>query len=140
MERFSCPVGVFVLLFDDEGKIIFQNRKKEQLYGLVGGHLDGGETLKSAAIREVKEEVGIDVYEEDLKLATVCHSKAGGKEYMQFYFIVQYFDGEITNLEPDKCSHIDSFYIDDTPEDTIPYIKEALDNIMNEVNFYESGF
>ena len=85
MERFKCPVGVFLLLKQGE-KIYLQLRKNcsfEGMYGAIGGHMNGGETIAHAVIREAKEEVGIDVEAKDLRLATICHSNAGNKEYLQ---------------------------------------------------------
>lgn len=37
------------------------NFRRKQMYGLVAGFLEGGETLEECACREVKEEVGIDI-------------------------------------------------------------------------------
>ncbi len=141
-ERFLCPVGVFLLIFDD-GKLVMQYRKNcsfDGMYGLVGGHIDGGEKITSAIVREAKEEIGIDISEKDITLATICHSNAGGKEYMQFYFRCDKYSGEIVNNELDKCDHIKSFAIEKLPENTVPYIKEAIEKIKHNITFYESGF
>lgn len=37
------------------------NFRRKQMYGLVAGFLEGGETLEECARREVKEEVGIEI-------------------------------------------------------------------------------
>ena len=63
MERFKCPIGVFLLLMKN-GKIYLQLRKNcsfSGMYGAIGGHVDGGETITNAVMREAKEEVGIDI-------------------------------------------------------------------------------
>lgn len=49
-------------IIEKGGKIVLIYRKNfPQGWAFPGGHLDAGETLKEAAIREAKEETGIDV-------------------------------------------------------------------------------
>ena len=142
MERFKCPVGVFLLL-QKEGKIYLQLRKNcsfEGMYGAIGGHLDGGETIANAIIREAKEEVGIDVKEDDLKLATICHSNAGHKEYLQFFFMCNHWEGIVENKEPDKCEKIELYDVANLPSNIIPYIKTAVEKISSGIAFFEDGF
>ena len=142
MERFKCPVGVFLLL-QREDKIYLQLRKNcsfEGMYGAIGGHLDGGETIANAIIREAKEEVGIDIQENDLKLATICHSNAGNKEYLQFFFICNRWQGVVENKELDKCEKIELYGLNNLPSNIVPYIKTALEKISSGVTFFEDGF
>ncbi len=141
--RFKCPVAVFVLLFDSDKKLIMQYRENctfADHYSLIGGHIDGGESLVSAIIREAKEEVGVDIDENNLKLATICHNNEGGKEYLQFYFVCDSWNGNLENKEPERCCHIKSFDINNLPENTVSYIKKAIYNINNNIPFYENGF
>jgi ADP-ribose pyrophosphatase YjhB (NUDIX family) len=42
------------------GKLLVQYRKKQDYYHYFGGHLDYGETIMDACIRETKEECGED--------------------------------------------------------------------------------
>lgn len=62
-------VGVFII--NDKGEILLEKRSPNKRYspnkwGLCAGHVDTGETLTDAAIREIKEEIGIIVNENDL--------------------------------------------------------------------------
>lgn len=142
MERFKCPVGVFLLLFENN-KLVLQYRKNNSfsnMYGIFGGHLDGCEKIIDAIIREAHEEAGINIDEKNIKLLTICHSNADNKEYLQFYFSCDKWNGEIKNMEPNICEHIKSFELNQLPENIVPYLKEALEKIKLGISFYEDDF
>ena len=46
--------------------ISVDRRKGENIYGVPGGHLEAGETVRDCVLREVKEEAGIVCHELDL--------------------------------------------------------------------------
>ena len=142
MDRFKCPIAVFLIL-KKENKIYLQLRKNcsfEGMYGAVGGHVDGGETIINAVIREAKEEVGIDVSKSDLILKTICHSNAGGKEYIQFFFVCDKWLGMLENKEKDKCEQrhpsLDAIHHLITG---ISQINDGLNKLKHLDNLYEEG-
>ena len=142
MERFKCPVGVFLVLRKNN-KVYLQLRKNcsfSGMFGAIGGHLDGQETIVNALIREAKEEAGIDVKPQDLDLMTICHSNAGGKEYLQFFYQCSNWNGEVMNMEPDKCEIIQLFDINLLPDNIVPYLKSAFDKFNDKIIFFEEGF
>jgi 8-oxo-dGTP pyrophosphatase MutT (NUDIX family) len=47
------------------------------MYHLPAGHLEDGETISAGAIREAKEELGIDLHPADLHLVHVMHQRSG---------------------------------------------------------------
>ena len=63
---------VAVIIENEKGEYLIQKRaatKKQapNKWGLTAGHVDAGETYENAIIREIKEEIGMDVKLEDLK-------------------------------------------------------------------------
>ena len=59
----KTPVGG-VLILNNDGKILLAQEKQERAYGLwnlPAGWQDEGESLAQTAVREAKEEVGLDV-------------------------------------------------------------------------------
>ena len=61
------------IVFTFEDKILFTVRNVDPDKGkwdLPGGFIDPGENAEAAACREIKEELGIDVFPEDLKYIT----------------------------------------------------------------------
>jgi 8-oxo-dGTP pyrophosphatase MutT (NUDIX family) len=49
------------LVTDQDGRILLQRRADSGLYALPGGMMDLGESLPQTAVREVREESGLDV-------------------------------------------------------------------------------
>lgn len=91
--------GVYLI---KDNKILFLVRKKENdsihkqgIYLPIGGHVELGESTESCAIREVKEESGIDVHSVDLKgIVYVTGHNSGDKDTIMFLFISSDFSGE----------------------------------------------
>ena len=60
-EQNRPSVGVATVVIKDNKILIGKDtRKGDAVFGVPGGHWENGETLKECAIREVKEESGID--------------------------------------------------------------------------------
>ena len=139
--RFKVPVGIFVLLRQGTQVLLQlrQNCSFSGCWGFVGGHLDGDKSIISAAIREAKEEVGVDISPDDLVLKTVCHSNKG-EEYLQFYFECRRWSGIPENKEVHKCACLEWHDWNSTPENTCPYLKEAIQKINAGISFYEDKF
>ena len=51
---------------------------------MIAGHLDGNEEVKAAAIREAKEEAGIEIRPSDIAVVGVMHMKAED-EWVSFF-------------------------------------------------------
>ena len=64
-QQFPEPtVGIFI--FNQQGQLLLlQSHKWPGVYVVPGGHVELGERLDETAVREAKEETGLDVY--DLK-------------------------------------------------------------------------
>lgn len=61
-QQFPEPtVGVFI--FNPQGKLLLlESHKWPGKYVVPGGHVELGERLEQAAVREAKEETGLDIY------------------------------------------------------------------------------
>ncbi|MFD3917466.1 NUDIX hydrolase [Streptomyces sp. NPDC058595] len=57
----SMVVAASAVVTDDRGRVLLQRRRDNDLWALPGGGMDLGESLPGAAVREVREETGLDV-------------------------------------------------------------------------------
>ena len=71
---------IHVWFYTIEGYILLQQRShKKKIRPLlwdvsVAGHIDAGESMESASVRETKEEIGLEIHPNDLKkIAVHCH-------------------------------------------------------------------
>ncbi|NBD25397.1 NUDIX hydrolase [Paenibacillus glycinis] len=122
--------AVHLLFYRDEHVLLLKRRNtgfEDGKWSVVAGRIDGGEEVKSAAIREAKEEAGVDILPEDLDIVGVVHRKNVNSEWIDFYLNVRAWSGEITNVEPHKCEALAWFPIRELPEPMIGYIRMALE-------------
>jgi 8-oxo-dGTP diphosphatase len=54
-------IGVYALIFDDEGRVLLGHRRDVDWWNLPGGGMEAGETVDEALCREVREETGLEV-------------------------------------------------------------------------------
>jgi 8-oxo-dGTP pyrophosphatase MutT (NUDIX family) len=57
----SLVVAASAVVTDAEGRILLQRRRDNDLWALPGGGMEMGDSLPGTAVREVKEETGLDV-------------------------------------------------------------------------------
>ena len=142
MKRFKQITSLYLILIRD-GKILLLRRintgYEDGKYGLVAGHVDEGESITNAAIREAREESGVGIDLHDLFVKTTMHRKQND-ERVDFFFEVTKWSGEIQNAEPHKCDDLRWFPLSDLPLNTIPYIREAIECYQNGIFYSEFGW
>jgi 8-oxo-dGTP diphosphatase len=89
--------------------------------------MDGDEEVLAAAIREAQEELGAELSPDDLEVIGVMHRRSDD-ERVSFFVLAHHWGGELANQEPDKCVALDRFDLDRLPSNTVPDIRQALDN------------
>lgn len=134
------------LILREKGNILFLRRfntgYEDGNYSLPAGHVEEGETFTEALIREVTEEISIMLSEENVRVAHIMHRKniQDGSERVDTFFVADAWEGEVQNKEPYKCDDLSWFRQETLPENTIPYIREALTAIQNNVFYSEFGW
>ena len=79
-------VSVIIALENTDGTFLLQKRslKKGGLWGTVSGHPKSGETSLDGIITEIKEEMGLEVPREKIKLFKTVQTK---DDFVDFYYI-----------------------------------------------------
>ena len=144
--RFRHVVAVHLFLLRD-GDVLLLRRANtgyaDGHYSVVAGHLDGDETVGTAARREAHEEAGITIAPEDIAVVGVMQRRADGPgddERIDFFVAARHWAGEVRNLEPQKCDDLSWFPLDRLPERMVPYVRRALDNYRRGVSFDTLGW
>ena len=104
------------------------------MYSLPAGHIEKGENVFDAMIRETKEEINIDISKE-LEVVQVMNRKGTDQERIDYFFLAKKWNGIINNNEANKCSDINWFPINKLPNNTIPYVKYAIKMYCSDKKF-----
>ncbi len=124
-ERYTVKLVSLVIL-EDHNKILLTRRFntgwEDGKYTVPSGHVEPNETPLQTAVRELKEEVGVDTKSEDLELVHVDFFD----NYIHLYFKTTKWIGEPKNMEPDKCDEIKWVSYNELPDDLSGHGHEAL--------------
>ena len=87
-------------------ELLLQNRVKKdwQGYAMPGGHVEPGESIVEAVIREMREETGLQIIRP--RLCGVKQFPIEGGRYLVFLFETQEFTGELTDSEEGQMTWI----------------------------------
>ncbi|MBQ9834374.1 MAG: NUDIX domain-containing protein [Bacilli bacterium] len=147
-ERYMIKCAVFLILTKYENNQEYVLLQKRQNTGIIDGqydvsctgHLEVDETLTEAMVRETKEELGIIIKSEDLKFVNLMHAKYQESDYIQVCYSTDKFEGVPKIMEPNKCSDLSWFKINDLPKDLSDTRKIMIEGYLNTNNYTEYGF
>jgi mutator protein MutT len=140
--RATFPVTVHLFFFRGNQILLlrrFNTGFRDGEYSVPAGHLEGGETVMAAAAREAEEEIGVRIEAKDMIFSSVMH-RLEGEERVDFFVHIHKWHGEPFNAEPEKCDDLRWVEIDQLPANTVPYVRQALKNHLNELKFDEYGW
>lgn len=103
-ESLNPRVGVGVFIFKD-GKFLMGQRRGAHGAGswsVPGGHLEFNESPEETAIREVREETGLEITNVTFAAVTNDVFADEGKHYVTLWMKSDWASGEPTITEPDK--------------------------------------
>ncbi len=145
MNRFKQVAYVYVLFKDMNNKYCFLLRSdtgyQDGNYGLPSGHVEDDETMREAATRELLEETAVNVSEDELVFKHVMHRNDGDDMRIDFFYEhTGYLGHEPINEEPHKHSEMAWFKIDKIPDNTMDYVKVAIERIQKGEVYSEWGW
>jgi len=140
--RHTYPVAVHLFFFKNDQVLLlrrFNTGYEDGNYGVPAGHVEAGESATQCAIREAREEAGVELTPEHLDFAHIMHRKSDD-ERLNFFFVVTQWRGEIINAEPHKCDELAWYPLRTLPHNVIPYVRHALTQVQNRITFSETGW
>jgi 8-oxo-dGTP pyrophosphatase MutT (NUDIX family) len=142
-ESFSVVPCVHLLLRSD-GKVLLARRHntgyEDGKWSVPAGHLDGGESVREAAVREAAEEIGVALAVADLRVDHVMHRRKADEERVDFFVTCTSWNGDVRNNEPDKCSELAWADPANLPDDTIAYVRSGIGRTIAGVTYSEFGW
>ena len=142
IERFHLKSAVHLLLVRGDEILLLRRYNtgyEDGNYSVIAGHLEGGEEVTRAMMREAREEAGIDIDAGDLDVVHVMHRKSSD-ERIDFFLKATRWRGKPINLEPHRCDELRWGRIDDLPANTVPYVRRAIENVQRGVFFDSYGW
>ncbi|CAN5662853.1 hypothetical protein BH23PAT1_BH23PAT1_3870 [soil metagenome] len=143
MSHFIIPsVNIFIV---KSGKVLLGRRANTGwMDGSLcppGGHVEEGETPTIAALRELKEELALELKPKDLEFLCVAARNNPPREYIAYEFAINNLSVEPKNNEPEKCSELVWADLARLPEDVIPQFAEIIQkSIIGSDKFLELGY
>ena len=139
----ATPYTAAHVILRKDGKIAFvlrQNTKwGDGYYGLLTGKVDHDESYLAAAVREVKEEAGVDIKPSDLKHVLTAHRKSDSL-WVDVCFESTKWHGEAYNAEPHKHAELTWLNPDALPDNVVPAERFYLEQIAAGRHYTEYGW
>lgn len=141
---------IAVFIINDRKQVLLQKRSPNKKFypnkwALCAGHVDAGESLETAALRELKEEVGLDLSLKDLHsfFEREITIRSANSHITYFYYTKSNQSEDCFVIQEEELSEVKWFDIDEvidmikTNDDRIIkenrlYIFEALRNILSD--------
>jgi len=118
-------IGAFAIIFDERGRVLLGHRRDCDMWNLPGGGVESGELPTEAAIRETREETGLEVAIERL---VGVYGKVDNPDELVFAFVCRVTGGQLSITdEADACRY---FAVEDIPPNTSPKHVERIHDAL----------
>ena len=126
------PTLAAIVAIIDNGKVLLTKREDFEVWCLPGGGVEDGESLAEAAVREAKEETGVDV---ELTRLVGVYSRIGGiwNDVHAVLFAARPVGGEL-KLQPGETVEVEYFPFDDIPGEVLFGHRKRIEDAIHEVN------
>ncbi|MFA5986916.1 MAG: NUDIX domain-containing protein [Parcubacteria group bacterium] len=119
-------IGAFGVIFDENNRVLLCHRRDMNLWNLPGGMVERGKSPWEGVVREVREEVGLDV--EVIRLIGVYSKKK--KNDVIFSFVCKKVGGVETLT--DEADEIAYFAVENLPANLSPKHVERIGDAIQE--------
>jgi 8-oxo-dGTP pyrophosphatase MutT (NUDIX family) len=145
MKQRHKVISAAMVILERDGKVFLIKRAntgwRDGQYDLIAGHVEPGERVADAAIREAKEEAGVNIDKSDLQLVHVLSLSREDGDAQYFYFKVTDWKGEPEAKEKDKSDGSGWYSTEDLEKiDVLPVVAHALGEVRAGKIYSEGNF
>lgn len=137
---FKFGVGVGIIVYNDKNQLLLIKRsddpveadsdmRLEGMYTLPSGKMLPMESFEAACRRKLKEEVGLDVSESDLRLVSVSNDKNEYSHYVTIGMVAEKYTGDVKLKDSLEFSSYGWF--SEMPKELCEPSKKILNNYLN---------
>lgn len=145
-DRYQSKVAVFLVLtrnINGYTEILLQERQNtgymDGKYDMAcSGHVEKGESMSMALVREAEEEIDVEIDEKDLELVSIIHPYQ--EDYINAFFVAKKYKGIPKIMEKEKCSSLEWFNMKELPENTIDRVRNVIKNMENGIIYDDGDF
>jgi 8-oxo-dGTP diphosphatase len=120
--------AVAAMIFNERGDVLLQKRKDVEKWCVISGHVEYGETVEQAILREIREEINVTA--EVVRLIGVYSTPSFATYHYEdrsIQYVISYFEVKLLETPPEDISNAETLAIKFFPVTQIP---ENLD-MMN---------
>ena len=136
----KVELTVLCLVYNEDAYLL-QNRVKEDWkgYTLPGGHIESGESIVHAIVREMKEETGLTIL--NPKLCGVKQFPIEDGRYIVFLFRTDKYEGELISSEEGSMHWVKKKELSNVNlvSDFNELLQVILDENLNELQYIIEG-
>ena len=141
MARFEKVEFTNMCMICRENKVVVIDRKKNDWPGVTfpGGHIEYGESLTDAVIREIKEETGLNIHSPKLcGIKDWCENKS---RYVVLFYKATDFDGNLKSSDEGKVwwEDIDNLHNLNLSLDMNDMLRVFLEDNLSEFFYYQKN-
>lgn len=134
VDSMTLLVAAVIVHDEQAGRVLLLQRGPKSkfaqgMWDLPVGKSEPGEPITETAVREVKEETGVVIDPNALKLAHVIHGAWGVESpngFLTVVFVANEWSGEPTNAEPGKHSQVRWVDVNAVPTEFVSTTESAL--------------
>jgi 8-oxo-dGTP diphosphatase len=145
VRRPKVGIGIVVIKESNDETYVMLHRRTGTLgknyWGSGGGHLELGESLRSAALRELREEASTKLKIKNVRfLGVINFTELHPEHYVDVSFVAEWVKGEPMNSALQKTTDWKWFPLNKLPKPLFPPVKIYLDFIKSGQKFHDSSF
>ncbi|MGH3471310.1 MAG: NUDIX hydrolase [Nocardioidaceae bacterium] len=140
IDRFQVVPAAYVVLRRDDQILLQLRRGTGYMDGYwataAAGHVETDESVVAAALREAREEIGVDIAPAALIPLTAMHRTAGNHqaidERVDFFFSCLQWAGEPRLVEPEKAADLAWFDLAGLPENVVAHERFVFERLRDD--------